>query len=193
MFELLAAALLHCAVVKVHDGDTLTAFCPKEGKIRVRLYCIDAPELAQKPWGYRARDRLRELAGREVTIVPITRDQYGRMVGIVQKRRSGNLNLKLVEEGWAAVYERYCKDRAFYEAQEQARRFKRGIWQVAGLHQRPWEFRRSRRLASREESFRKGGGDRQRPVWPDGRDRPQPPLWERLLSQLRELAERLFR
>ena len=49
-----------CTVSSVHDGDTIRAECNAE-KLKVRLYCIDAPEMGQKPWGRESRDTLREL------------------------------------------------------------------------------------------------------------------------------------
>ncbi len=171
MFEpLLAAALIHgCVVEKVHDGDTLTAFCPREGKLKVRLYCIDAPELAQSPWGQEAREALERLVGRQVSIEPVVRDHYGRTVAVLRNHRFPNINLEMVEGGWAAVYRRYCRDQAFYRAEAKARRLKRGIWQRSGLHQKPWEYRRRKRLA-REES-----------------------RWEKLFKTLREWLHDLFR
>lgn len=162
--------LRSCVVEKVHDGDTITAFCPHEGKVKVRFYCIDAPELAQKPWGRQARDHLKELVGKHVSIRPIVQDRYGRTVAVVSNRRYPNINLKMVEDGWAAVYPRYCKEKRYYGVQEESRRFRRGIWKVAGLHQRPWEYRRRRRTEQREE-----GGEQN--------------LWKRLLEWL----ERRFR
>ena len=41
----------------VHDGDTLHVLCGQHTrKLKIRLYCMDAPELAQAPWGGEARD-----------------------------------------------------------------------------------------------------------------------------------------
>ena len=48
-----------------------------------------------------------------------------------------SLNLALVRERSAAVYRRYCSDRRFLEAEDAARAAQRGIWAVAGAHQRP--------------------------------------------------------
>lgn len=46
-----------CTVASVHDGDTLRATCDGE-RLQVRLYCIDAPELDQAPWGRESYARL---------------------------------------------------------------------------------------------------------------------------------------
>lgn len=44
-----------CRVLRVSDGDTITVNCSGQ-QDRVRLYCIDAPEMKQSPWGQRSRD-----------------------------------------------------------------------------------------------------------------------------------------
>ncbi len=153
MFEaaLAATILTNCAITNIHDGDTLTAWCPGEGKVKVRLHCIDTPELAQKPWGIEARDHLRALAGRgPVRIVAIEQDRYGRTVGDVIRGRTV-LNLKMVADGQAAVYRRYCDDPRYFQAETQARRRKIGIWSRRGLHQKPWEWRRRHRRERRSE------------------------------------------
>lgn len=63
-------------VVSVGDGDTLRLRA--QGKtITIRLGCIDSPELAQKPWGEQARNRLRQLLppGIAVQVREIDRDR----------------------------------------------------------------------------------------------------------------------
>ncbi|MGB3204918.1 MAG: hypothetical protein WBB28_08025 [Crinalium sp.] len=47
-------------IVSSSDGDTLRA---RFGShiATIRLVCIGAPELKQKPWGEQSRDRLRQL------------------------------------------------------------------------------------------------------------------------------------
>ncbi|OWY64013.1 hypothetical protein B7486_49615 [cyanobacterium TDX16] len=60
----------------VSVGDTLRF--RQEGKtITIRLGCIDSPELAQKPWGEQAKNRLRQLlpAGSAVQVREINRDR----------------------------------------------------------------------------------------------------------------------
>src|SRR5919106_2771752 len=57
-----------CRVLNVHDGDTLRVRCglgsDRQRQIKVRLYCIDTPELAQVAWGKISRDHLRRLVGK---------------------------------------------------------------------------------------------------------------------------------
>ncbi|MDQ7733787.1 thermonuclease family protein [Halomonas sp. SpR1] len=107
---------------------------------RVRLYCIDTPEMGQQPWGRQSRDYLRRITPSQVEIVTHDRDRYGRLVGEVL---SGNrsLNLAMVEAGQAAVYNRYCSDDRYAPAERQAKAARLGVWAEPGLHQQPWEWR----------------------------------------------------
>lgn len=132
-----------CRLDAVLDGDSLRLTC--QGKrVEVRLHCIDAPEHQQRPWSDRSRESLGELATRQLELVPIDKDRYGRTVGDVysvgSKKRS-LLNLEQVRSGNAAVYERYCEDPRFLRAEREARKAKRGIWSLKGEHQTPWTFR----------------------------------------------------
>ncbi|MBK1732764.1 thermonuclease family protein [Thiococcus pfennigii] len=129
-----------CAVASIYDGDTLRAECGGE-KIKVRLYCIDAPEMAQAPWGRESRDHLRRITPKTVRLVEHDRDRYGRTVGEVYDGET-SLNLALVAAGQAAVYPQYCADRRYYAAEREARRAGLGIWERDGAWQRPWEWRR---------------------------------------------------
>jgi endonuclease YncB( thermonuclease family) len=139
------AASRECRVDAVLDGDSLRLNC--QGKrVAVRLHCIDAPEKQQKPWGKRSREALKRLTPRQVELVALEKDRYGRTVGDVYTtdRERRLLNLEQVKSGDAAVYDRYCKDARFFRAEREARKARRGIWSKAGLHQTPWIFRRQR-------------------------------------------------
>jgi endonuclease YncB( thermonuclease family) len=131
-----------CTVASVHDGDTLRASCGGK-KTKVRLYCIDAPEMAQKPWGRESRDHLRRLASRgsQVQIRQKDKDDYGRIVGEVLNGSGDNLNLQMVVAGRAAVYSKYCSDTRYFQAQDVAKATHSGIWARPGLHRTPWKYR----------------------------------------------------
>lgn len=105
-----------------------------------RLYCIDAPELAQEPWGKLARDHLRSITGTAVAIKPVEWDSHRRLVAIVHSK-GGELNLRMVADGFAPVYPEYCCDHRYYNAEDVVRTRGAGIWSVAGQRQRPWEWR----------------------------------------------------
>ncbi|MBK1701405.1 thermonuclease family protein [Thiococcus pfennigii] len=143
----LAAAATLCRVAAVGDGDSLRLVCAGETR-ETRLYCIDAPEIGQHPWGRASRDYLRRLVPPEVEIRVIETDRYDRLVVLVTDP-AGNepVNLAMVRAGQAAVYDRYCSDPRFTEAESEARRQRRGIWARPGAHQRPWDYRHARPFA----------------------------------------------
>ena len=131
-----------CTLNSIHDGDTARATCP-EGQVKIRLYCIDAPEIAQRPWGSESRDHLRRIAPQTVSLIAHDKDRYGRIVGEVFGHAGQSLNLALVEAGRAAVYPADCKEPRFFAAQDRAKSAQRGIWEKPGDQQRPWEWRRT--------------------------------------------------
>ncbi len=135
---------LTCNVKTVYDGDTMNLICPKYGLVKVRVWGIDAPEMAQDPWGERARDNLRRIAQGEVRLKVVDIDRYGRVVGRVFVGNK-ELGLEQVVRGYVNIYSQYNKEAAYYQAREQAQQKKLGIWAKAGLHQTPWEWRRQNR------------------------------------------------
>jgi endonuclease YncB( thermonuclease family) len=72
------------------------------------MACIDAPEIAQKPYGARAREALQQLApvGSEVALQMQTTDRYGRSVAEVF-RGVENVNLAMVRQGAAFAFRKY--------------------------------------------------------------------------------------
>jgi endonuclease YncB( thermonuclease family) len=134
-------------VLNIHDGDTMKLDCgwdeAKPQIVTVRLYCIDAPELAQEPWGKFARDHLRSIAGKAVAIEPVEYDKYRRIVARVYSNGI-ELNLRMVSDGYAPLYPKYCRDEMYYEAEKGARGRSAGIWSGSGLQIMPWEWRHSR-------------------------------------------------
>ena len=54
-----------------------------------------------------------------------------------------NIELEMVLNGWAWVLDRYCPDDRYFEALEDARRWRRGIWAYRNnVH--PWEFKKQK-------------------------------------------------
>ena len=96
------------AIQDCHAGDTCTTITGE----RIRLACIDTPELKGKRAdpipAKAARDYLNSLvAGETVGIRRITKDRYGRTVAELSK--SGiNVQEHLVALGLAKVYTRYA-------------------------------------------------------------------------------------
>lgn len=133
-----------CDVISIHDGDTMKLDCgwdeTKPQIITVRLYCIDAPELDQEPWGKLARDHLRSISGQAVAIEQKDRDKYGRLVALVHSD-GRDLGLQMVADGFAPLYPKYCRDQRYLDAESKARSFGISIWSKPGVQQRPWEWR----------------------------------------------------
>ncbi len=137
---------VRATVISIGDGDTIRV---QQGQQRmtIRLACIDAPEMAQAPYGAQARSYLqsRMRLGSSVTLRPQTVDRFGRTVAEVF---SGvNINLAMVEDGIAFAYRKYlgqCNAREYLDAEVRASQSRYGVWQVPGGITRPWDFRRSR-------------------------------------------------
>ena len=142
-----AAQTHRATVLSVGDGDTIRV--QQDGrKITVRLACIDAPEMAQRPYSTEARTYLQQRlpVGHQVRLDVKTTDRYGRTVAEVFS--GSNINLEMVEDGQAFAYRQYldqCNGREYLQAEERASRRRVGVWQVAGGITRPWDFRRTRR------------------------------------------------
>jgi hypothetical protein len=93
-----------------YDGDTLGArrtLGSLSGQEHLRLAYIDAPEIAQSPWGIRARSYLRTLlvVNERIQVDIKSRDKYGRLIAEVLRTRDyGNLGLRMVLQGYAALF-----------------------------------------------------------------------------------------
>lgn len=130
-------------VVGVIDGDTITVMLNGHGE-KVRLHGVDAPEKAQ-PFGQRAKQFVSDLAfGKDVTVRPMTKDRYGRMVAEVILPDGKSLNQELVRQGMAWWYRQYSTDEALRELEEKARADKLGLWSDQSPTP-PWEFRKGKR------------------------------------------------
>jgi endonuclease YncB( thermonuclease family) len=135
-------------VLSVGDGDTIRV--SEQGqRLTIRLACIDAPEMAQSPYGEASRQRLQKLAevGSEVTLKAQTIDKYGRTVAEVF--RSGqSINLEMVRSGQAFAYRKYlaaCDAPSYLQTEAEAERQRIGVWSVPGGIKRPWDWRHGSR------------------------------------------------
>ena len=105
---MLLATLASVVIASCYDGDT----CTTTSGERVRLACIDTPELvgkrAEPGPAKAARDHLRGLVmGKEVGIRRITEDRYGRTVAELFFGVT-NVQREMVATGHAEVYQRYA-------------------------------------------------------------------------------------
>jgi len=141
LFLSAAASALEGRVVGVTDGDTIKVLDGWFVEHKIRLQCIDAPEKSM-PFGQRAKQALASLvAGKNVSVKVLDTDRYGREVGEVSvDGRSANLDMVIMGFAWA--YPKYCHDQNFYEAQDQARSGRSGLW-VDANPTPPWEYRKA--------------------------------------------------
>jgi micrococcal nuclease len=130
-------------VVKIADGDTLTLLVGKT-QVKVRLDGIDTPERVQ-PFGRKAGQALaKTVFGKVVQVDDLGKDRYGRTLGIVRLDER-NINLELVQEGWAWWYRKYApKTKELATAEAAARKAKRGLW-ADPKPIPPWDWRKSER------------------------------------------------
>jgi endonuclease YncB( thermonuclease family) len=149
---------VRATVLSIGDGDTIRVQQGQQ-RITVRLACIDAPEMAQAPYGAQSRAYLqtRLRIGTPVTLLPQTVDRYGRTVAEVIGEV--NLNLAMVEDGQAFAYRQYlsqCNAQEYLDAEFRASRSRYGVWRTPGGITRPWEFRRARRSGGSSRALSSG-------------------------------------
>ena len=128
-------------VLRVLDGDTIHTTAG-----RIRLACIDAPEVGQSPFGWRSKSYLASLlpVGSSVRLRGVSRGYYGRTVAEVFAG-SSSVNLQMVRAGEAFAYGKYlsgCNREQYLGAEAAAQSRGLGVWSVPGGIQKPWLFRR---------------------------------------------------
>lgn len=129
-------------VVKVVDGDTFWVKDDVNGKIKVRLIGIDAPE-SRKTFkkevgffGKEAKQYLTNMLMREKVKIVCdvdSFDQYGRTLAYVYLQDGVFVNAEVIKNGYAMIMTippnvKYAD--MFFKLQEQAREKKRGIWGI---------------------------------------------------------------
>ena len=141
---------------RIIDADTIEL-----NGAKVRLYGIDAPEILQEcedvnfkmyPCGVYARDALQALIAtmsQEIFQCKYTgKDFYGRLIGDCSIGQI-NINMWLVDNGWALAYRKYSKK--YLENENIAKRNRVGIW--IGKFVEPWNWRRGIRLTSKQDKL----------------------------------------
>mgnify|MGYP001472645986 CR=1 FL=1 len=131
--------------LKIVDGDTIHL-----GKIKYRLYGIDAPETKQKctrknkdySCGVEATRFLKFLIKDDKGVYCKKKDidKYKRIVAVCYYNNQ-NLNKLMVRNGWAIAYRRYSKD--YIDDENYARENKLGIWE--GKFVKPSKWRKENR------------------------------------------------
>ena len=128
-------------VTKVSDGDTIHVTTPERTKLKVRLYGIDAPETSKinqrtgrinkpgQPYGEESWKALEiKIMRKQVRLDILDIDKYRRMVGMIWLGNR-NINLEMVNEGYAEAYIEYLKEPyslQFITAEQEAKSASRG-------------------------------------------------------------------
>lgn len=135
-------------VVSIADGNTITVLRGRE-QVKVRLDGIDAPQKSQ-PFGSKARQFTADACfGEVVTVVEKDTDRYGRTIAVIEADGE-NLNLQIVEEGFAWWYRKYApKNTPIVAAEKAAREAQRGLWKEPKPVP-PWEWRAGEREPAAE-------------------------------------------
>lgn len=146
----LSAVEVPAVVVKVSDGDTITATLASGAEAKVRLLYIDTPESHNNrhgdamPEGKLAAAAMRALlpVGAKVRLwgpgQMLKEDTYGRKLALVLLGETGedSVQERQIRDGWSPVWEKYGKvpepwrDR-LVAAQQAAREAKAGAWATA--------------------------------------------------------------
>ncbi len=127
-------------ILSVTDGDTFV-LQTTEGNLKIRLNGIDAPEKDQ-PYGKESKVFLEQYLYKECMLKTYGVDRYGRTLGTLYVKGQ-NINLLSVQEGYSWHYKKYSKDEELAQAEEEARKGKRGLWKEGDAFA-PWDWRKNK-------------------------------------------------
>ncbi|MBN3859520.1 thermonuclease [Neisseriaceae bacterium PsAf] len=134
-------------VVYIVDGDTLHAKDENGLKHKIRIANIDAPEMNQRD-GKGSRENLLFLVDENVEVTTLYKDRYKREVSNIYYKNQ-DIALQQVRDGYAWIFPTYAKKyltedrlKIYYQAQEEAKMKKRGLWQNYEVIP-PWVFRKN--------------------------------------------------
>ena len=140
----LFSAEIKGTVVAVYDGDTITVLDEMDkGNFKIRLDKIDAPEKKQA-FGNKAKQFLSSLIfGKQVTVRFKAVDRYGRILGVIYCD-GAEVNLLMVQNGFAWHYSYYDKTASYIDAERRAREKRIGLWSAENPVN-PHRFRKKQR------------------------------------------------
>ena len=130
-------------VVKIVDGDTITALDAQNTTIKIRMYGIDAPE-SKQAFGQKAKQALTTaIATKIITVNDHGVDIYGRMLGTIWLD-GYDINASMVDSGYAWVYR--FEDNAivpsYLKYESAARKDAKGLWADPNPVP-PWQWRQA--------------------------------------------------
>ena len=143
--------------IGVSDGDTITVL--KDGKtpIKIRLYGIDTPEKKQA-FGKKAHLYTSQLVfHKKIKVQTIDIDRYNREVAIITLPDTSLLQTKILENGMAWVYTKYCKLEfrpQWQKIEKKSQNHKIGLWQDKDAVA-PWQWRKEKRENTKRMKIQK--------------------------------------
>lgn len=138
----LQAQEMNVQIIGVVDGDTVLVLDEhKTSQFKVRLDQIDAPEKAQ-PYGQKAKQFLSSLIYKKrVSLLKKGQDRYNRTIGEITLNGK-NVNLLMVQEGYAWAYHKYVTNPEYTKAERKAMQQRKGLWKDKNPIP-PWQWRRT--------------------------------------------------
>ncbi|EFA5399590.1 thermonuclease family protein [Escherichia coli] len=139
--SLAAQPSFEAKVVKIIDGDTITALDNQNTSIKIRLYGIDAPE-SKQAFGQKSKQALSSaIAAQNITVVDHGPDIYGRTLGTIWLD-GYDINASMVDSGYAWVYRFDGKAIVpnYLKFESSAQKTVQGLW-IDPNPIAPWEWR----------------------------------------------------
>lgn len=141
---LLSAQILKGKAVKIADGDTFTLLVNGHDQVKIRIDGIDAPEKGQA-FGNRAKEYLSSMIWeKELTVSVTKKDKYGRSIGKVSTPSITDVGLEMIKAGFAWQYRDYNNEKTYAEAENLARKNRKGLW-LENNPIRPQDYRKEKR------------------------------------------------
>ncbi|MBO5563729.1 MAG: thermonuclease family protein [Bacteroidales bacterium] len=127
-------------VIGISDGDTFTCINDDNLQLKIRINGIDAPEKRQA-FGNKSKEFLSSLIfGKKISIDVQSKDGYGRYIAYVYSPEGKDVALLMLHEGMAWHFTKYDNSKVYSDAENVARKAKRGLWTESSPIA-PWDFR----------------------------------------------------
>jgi endonuclease YncB( thermonuclease family) len=131
-------------VEKVIDGDSIKIREEGGSEVHeVQIEGTDAPE-AKQEYGPESTEALRKLVlDRKVRITWTKKDNFGRRLAQVYIGDE-HINRNMIRDGHSWHFKRYNQSKELAQAEEEAKKAKRGLWGTENP-QAPWDYRKENR------------------------------------------------
>jgi micrococcal nuclease len=127
-------------VIKIVDGDTFDMLTKEKNTLRIRMNGIDCPERKQDFYQSAKNALAGYIFNNEVKLAITGRDRNKRIIATVYCNGE-NINLSMIQNGYAWHYKKYSTDTVYAKAEQQARLARKGLWRMDHPIA-PWDFRK---------------------------------------------------